>query len=165
MANLFEVGGGDGWLRQYVAAYFNVDGNPTVKPDYCGDWLRMPLNGHIGGWGGFLSAAVIEHCERPEPFLDKVVELHPDTALITFFTGLRDEDEIREPQSDKNGDLFYCNSYSKNRITEWADASGKEYELFQVGTDWLLALNTGGRCDWPVPLDEALERACATVQS
>jgi hypothetical protein len=123
--SIIEAGCGVAELCESVDSYTGIDMNSQVLEDNesfygKGCWLdenflEMDFNGRCQA-EMFLSASLIEHCESFEPFLEKVLSLQLEYAVITFHKGLRDKEKIRHQRTDHR---FFDNFYCRADVVKW----------------------------------------------
>lgn len=135
--NLLEVGGGDGWLGQFVELHRNFEVNlATVRKLPKGlfgktdmvdaNFLQIPEE-HVAGrksWDMVLAAAVLEHMPGFQTGLDRMLRVGAPLTVATFFLGLRREKElwVRRKSSDRRD--FWSNQYAAVDVLQFVRARG-----------------------------------------
>lgn len=134
--SIFEVGPGQfSPVRSMVSDYTAIDLNNAVDAVH-EDFSTMslaPFNKR--NYDLFLAAAVIEHCEGYEAFFRQMRKLPFKYGIVSFFTGLGRDEEIRR-RIFFHGLKVWRNKYCLQGVMEFLDTNGYrgDYKIFSAST-------------------------------
>lgn len=150
--SMLEIGCGSAHLAPLIPKYHGVDLNNEmlvhaheVHPHATftiGNWTMLDTSSLVGQYEVVLACGVIEHCQHWRPFIDNIIVVQPQLALVSFSMSNGITQEVIRQVTKPGCEPYYTNRYVLDDISaEFGDCATWQKFPYATGIDCLLTLD------------------------